>query len=132
MTQLILDGVVLPESQKGGYTVEKTSLDVEVQMVTGRIVRELRGKVWTVKYQYGYFDDETKNRVIAACEKGQTTPITCGFLPQESNGELIYSNFFVTNFKRPKFAWSRNASSGKIVPVWGDFNIELREVAPSD
>lgn len=132
MTQLIIDGVVLPESQKGGYTVEKVPLSVDVQMVTGRMVRELRGNVWTITYQYGFFDDEMKNKVIAACEKGRNIPILCGFLPQESAEELTYSNFFVTKFNRPKFMWSKKKTTGEVVPLWADFSFELREVAPSD
>lgn len=130
MTQLILDttglNVVLPESIKGGYTAERRPLYDEVTMVTARLVRELLGSVWVVSYQYGYFGDETKNRVISACEKGVREPITCRFLAPDSAGELKSSRFWVT-FKYPKFMWS---SDGK--PLWADFSISLREVKPSD
>ena len=85
MTQLILDtegyDIALPESRKGGYHAEKQPLSVDVEMVSGRIVRELRGNVWYITYQYGYFDDAMKNNVIAACEKGRRQAIICGFLP---------------------------------------------------
>lgn len=136
MTQLILDtnelAVELPESQKGGYTVQKTPLGVDVEMISGRIVRELRGNVWTISYQYGYFDTEMKNKVIAACEKGRKQAITCGFLPQESDDNtLSYKNFFVTSFSRPKFMWSK-MGDGTTTPMWADFSVELREVSPSD
>ena len=47
MTQLILDttgyNMILPESIKGGYVVEEQALSVDVEMITGRIVRQLRG-----------------------------------------------------------------------------------------
>ena len=139
MTQLILDtggyNITLPESQKGGYTVSREDLSEPVEMVTGRVVRELRGSVWVIAYQFGFFDDETKNAVIAACEKGRSQPINCGFLPQESTEALTYSDFFVTSFTRPKFMWSRQKTSGGAsvpVPIWGDFSVELREVRPSD
>lgn len=132
MTQLILNGIALPESIKGGYNVELVPLSVDVEMVTGRLVRELRGNVWKISYQYGFFDDETKNKIIAACELGRYTPIPCGFLTQESSGELKNSNFFVTSFQRPKFMWSRKIVGGNPVPMWGDFRVELREVSPSD
>ena len=62
MTQLILDttgyNLVLPESVKGGYVVEEQALSVDVEMITGRIVRQLRGNAWHITYQYGLFDDE--------------------------------------------------------------------------
>ena len=100
MTQLILDttgyNVQLPETHKGGYKADTEDLSVEVTMITGRIVKEIRGSVWRVSYQYGYFDDALKNDFIAACEKGRKQPITCGFLPQESTEALKYSDFFVT------------------------------------
>lgn len=139
MTQLILDteeyNISLPESRKGGYTAELRPLSVDVKMVTGRMVRELRGNVWYITYQYGFFKDSEKNSVIAACRKGQGNAIRCGFLPPDSSSALTYSNFLVTSFTYPKFMWSRMVdNTGNIVPVpmWGDFSLELREVKPSD
>ena len=131
MTQLILDTtgykVQLPESQKGGYTADEQPLSRIIEMISGRTVKEVRGNVWVISYQFGYFDDELKNSVLAALKKGEKEPITCGFLPQESSEELSYSEFFVTSYTRPKFMWSNN---GK--PLWGDYRIELREVKPHD
>ena len=136
MTQLILDttgyNVQLPETRKGGYNANTEDLSVEVTMVLGNIVKETRGSVWRISYQYGYFDDATKNAFVAACEKGRKQPITCGFLPQESAGELTYSSFFVTSFRRPKFMWSKVCAGGTSYPLWGDFYVELREVEPHD
>ena len=52
MTELILDAngmaVVLPESRDGGYNVQNIPLSVDVQMISGRTTRELRGNVWQV------------------------------------------------------------------------------------
>ena len=95
-------------------------------MLPGNMVRELRGTVWRVNYQYGYFTDEEKNNLLAACRKGRNKPILCAFLPPNST-EMISSEFFVTAFASPKFMWSRE---GK--PMWGDFSVELREVTPHD
>lgn len=135
MTQLILDtagdAVVLPECQEQQYTASLVPLSEDVEMVTGRLVRELRGNVWQITYQYGYFRDEMKKRVIAACRKGLGTPIRCSFLPPESDGELLSSIFWVMTFNEPKFFWSRYVN-GTPVPMWGDFSLTLREVEPSD
>lgn len=127
MTQLIIDGVALPESQKGGYNAQSTPLSVDVEMASGRLVRELRGNVWNITYKYPLFDTALKNAVIAACERGKRQAIYCGFLPQESSGELSYSDFYVTSFSRPHFMWSRDGT-----PLWADFSVELREVRPHD
>lgn len=139
MTQLILDtngyNVSLPESRKRGYKAYREDLGVEVTMVSGRLTKEVKGTVWHVEYQYGYFDDTTKSNVIAACEKGVKQSITCGFIPPESSGALTYSNFLVTSFTYPDFMWSkRTLVDGQLtsVPMWGNFSVELREVKPSD
>ena len=135
MTQLILDttgaNISLPESRKGGYSCYKEDLGEEVQMITGRIVRETRGSVWRIAYQYGYFDDETRKTLMEIVERGRKTPISCSFLPQENDNTLITSNFFVMGFTRPKFMWA-STRNGAPKPMWGDFAIELREVQPSD
>lgn len=135
LTQLILDvdgyNLILPESRKGGYSAQLTPLSEDVEMVTGRLVRELRGDVWVLGYEYGYFKAEMKNRVISACEKGKRTPIRCAFLPPDSDGALSQSLFWVTKFNYPKFFWSKNAY-GTRVPLWGEFSLTLREVEPSD
>lgn len=130
MTQLILDvggyAIALPESQKGGYTAYEDDLSVDIEMIPGNLTKELRGRVWRTAYQYGWFNDDDRTRVIAACRKGKREPILCDFLVPERN-ETIISTFYVTNFKEPKFMWS---SGGK--PMWVDFSVELREVRPHD
>ena len=134
MTQLVLDvgesAVILPESQKQGYNVDEEPLTRDLVMIAGNMVKELRGNVWVITYQYGYFNEEMKNKVLAACKKGSAQPITCTFLVPESN-QILSSEFFVTSYTRPKFMWSRNAD-GQTVPMWGDFNLSLREKDPHD
>lgn len=136
MIQLILDvggyAVAMPESEKGGYTIKEETLSESLQMISGRTVREYRGKVWVASYQYGYFNDADMKRVIAACEKGMKQSITCCVLTHESS-ELVTSKFIVTSFERPKFMWSRivtGSGEEKPVPMWADFSVSLREVNP--
>ena len=136
MIQLILDvdgaAISMPESQNGGYTIKEETLSESIQMISGRTVREYRGKVWVASYQYGYFNDADMKRVISACEKGMKQSITCCVLTHESN-ELVTSKFIVTSFERPKFMWSRiitESGEEKTVPMWADFSVSLREVKP--
>ena len=134
MTQLVLDvggyAIALPESQKQGYTVDEETLSQDLIMIPGNMVKEIRGDVWVITYQYGYFNDTDKDRVIEACKKGKKEPILCTFLTPDGN-QTVTSTFFVTSFTRPRFMWSRN-SNGETVPMWGDFNVSLREVDPHD
>lgn len=136
MIQMILDiggyTVAMPESKNGGYTINEETLSESIQMISGRTVREYRGKVWVASYQYGYFNDSDMQRVIAACEKGMQQSILCSVLTHE-NSELITTNFIVTSFERPKFMWSRivtESGEEKTVPMWADFSVNLREVKP--
>lgn len=130
MLQLILDvgsyAIAMPESQKKGYAAWEETLSNDLVMIKGNMVKELRGNVWRISYQYGVFDDTTKANLLAAVKRGQTEPILCSFLPPDGE-ELITANFFVTEFKYPKFMWS---AEGK--PMWADFGVELREVHPHD
>lgn len=130
MTQLVLDvggyAIALPESQENGYTVDEETLTKDLVMIPGNMVKEIRGDVWVISYQYGYLTDEMKDRIIAACKKGKKEPIICTFLIPETN-QTLTSNFFVTSFTRPKFMWGRNGN-----PLWMDFNVSLREVDPHD
>lgn len=134
MTQLILDtaeyNIALPEAKKGGYQATEEELSVELEMIAGNMVKELRGNVWRISYQYGYFGEEEKRKLIAALKKGRGSPITCAFLvPTES--QLQVSDFFVTAVGFPRFMWSSD-HTGAIAPVWGDFSFELREVEVHD
>ena len=136
MIQMILDvaeqAVALPESKNGGYTIKEETLSESIQMISGRTVREYRGKVWVASYQYGYFNDSDMQRVISACEKGMKKSILCSVLTHE-NSDLITTNFIVTSFERPKFMWSRivtESGEEKSIPMWADFSVSLREVKP--
>lgn len=130
MTQLILDlddvNLELPESINDGYTVTREPLYVDVEMYSGRLTRELRGFVWRVSYQHGYFNERDKNALIEACEKGIREPIRCAFLIQETQ-TMPERMFLITKFTRPRFMWGRNDE-----PIWADFSLEMREVSPSD
>ena len=132
MTQLILDlngeNLVLPESRKGGYSCNNTSLHKDLTMASGRLVREVYGHAYTVSYQYGFLTEAQRNKFIAACEKGWRQPIACTVL---YGTEYITTDFLVTAFTFPKFMWSK-VENGTEVPMYGDFKVELREVASHD
>ena len=134
MTQIILDlthnNIMLPESIRGYRAWEDTGGE-EIEMISRRLVREVRGTVWRATYQYGWFDDDTKNAVIESCMRGQREAISCAILPPQSNS-LIVSDFAVVSFNFPTFMWSRETIDGTAVPLWADFALELREVSPHD
>ena len=134
MTQLILDvgwyAIALPETRRESYVVDEEALSRDLVMIPGNMVKELRGDVWVIEYQYGYFNATDKDRVIAACKKGRREPIICTFLVPDGN-QTLTSTFFVTAYTRPRFYWSRDDKRAT-VPVWGGFTVSLREVDPHD
>ena len=136
MTQLILDiggeALVMPESQKNGYTVHEEPLSQSIDMISGRRVREYRGMVWVVTYQYGYLSDAERIKFLNICRKGTISTIDCNILTPNTD-EMVTSTFMVTSYREPKFAWGRIITEDgkeKTVPLWGDYSIELREVKP--
>lgn len=135
MYQLVIDvggfGLRLPESRKGGYTAYEDDLAVQLEMIPGNIVSELRGVVWRIEYQYGVFwEDGEKDRFIEVCRKGKREPIICTFLPP-SGEEMITSTFFVEDYTYPKFYWTTDYN-GSPKPMWANYYIKLREVDPHD
>ena len=138
MTQIILDvsgnAVVLPESQKGGYSVWAEQLGEMVQMISGRQVLEVRGEVYCASYQYGYFTKEEKDKIVESCRKGKRQPVKCTILLQDNTSYT--GDFFVTELKEPTFMWSSNGKNGEgeavPAPVWADLSFTIREVQPHD
>lgn len=130
MTQIVIETIGLPESKRGGYRAWREDLGKSIEMISGRQVRESRGTVWRIAYQYGFFNDEDKQKILAVLEGGRKKPISVAFLPPDSN-ELGVSSFFVESLNYPKFMWSRDVG-GNPVPMWADLSFELREVKPSD
>ena len=134
MTQLILDppgrNVALPEVRNGAYTCEEKSLSKDIEMASGRMVREIRGFAYIITYQQKVLSELDKEAFLGACSAGMTQPITCMFLAPDSN-ELKTSTFLVTDFKAPAFQWSRMVG-GQHVPLWADYSVTLREVEAHD
>lgn len=128
MTQLILDmdnsNISLPESRDGGYIINEEPLTEDVEMISGRIVKEVRGLVWVIEYSLDFFDgdDMDMETVIRTCKRGLTHSFECAFLAPETN-TLSVSTFFVSEFERPQFFWSVNGE-----PIWRGLKFSLREV----
>jgi len=128
MIQMILDvggqALAMPESIKGGYSIQPVNLYEDVSMISGRYTREYRGEAWQASCQYGYFNDADKDRFIAACRAGMRKSILCTVLLPKTN-ELYTNQFTVLSYRQPKFMWSTENT-----PVWGDYFVEIREVNP--
>lgn len=59
-TQLILDGMALPYVSGDRYSAHPATLSRQVEMISGRVVSEERGKVWRITYSADYIDEHLR------------------------------------------------------------------------
>lgn len=124
MTQLIIGGIVLPETSNDKYKCYEEPLGESIAMISGRTIREDRGKVWMVEYAYDYLGNNLCRQVLDALRYGQ--PLTIQFLP-DNGDELLSSVFIRTSLTPPSFAFSREGKG-----LWHNLAFTLREVTPHD
>ena len=113
-TQLILDGVALPYVSGDRYSAHPATLSRQVEMISGRVVSEERGKVWRI----------TCRAALAVLRAG--TPFTAAFLP-DNGDELVSAEVLVESLTDPTFAFTSHG-----VPRWHNVGFTLREVRPHD
>lgn len=124
MTQLIINGIVLPETSGGKYKCYEGTLSDQIEMISGRVVTEVRGHVQYIEYSYDYMGNELVRKLLSALRAG--TALTVKYLP-DSGDDMKTSTFICEDLTPPIFAFSR---SGK--PYWHDISFTLREVRPHD
>lgn len=124
MVQLVIDGITLPETSRDKYRCWPQELGTEVEMISGRIVSELRGKVQMIHYEYDYFPAALWRQLAAVLRSGRTFPVT--YLPDDGD-ELILSSFRKISLAEPSFAFSRDGEA-----LWHGINFTLREANPHD
>lgn len=124
MTQLIINGIVLPETSGGKYKCYEGTLSDQIEMISGRVVTEVRGHVQYIEYSYDYMGNELVRKLLSALRAG--TALTVKYLP-DSGDSMKTSTFICEDLTPPVFAFSR---SGK--PYWHDIAFTLREVRPHD
>lgn len=124
MTQLIINDIVLPETSGGKYKCYEGTLSDQIEMISGRVVTEVRGHVQYIEYSYDYMGNELVRKLLSALRAGMA--LTVKYLP-DSGDDMKTSTFICEDLTPPVFAFSR---SGK--PYWHDIAFTLREVRPHD
>lgn len=124
MTQLIVNGIYLPETSKDKYQCYPGELSVNVEMISGRTVREVRGHVQMITWSYDYMGN-TLWRQLAAVLRGNTSfPVV--YLPDDSD-TMVSGTFLVDSITQPTFAFPKGG-----VGLWHNVGFTLREVKPHD
>lgn len=122
MTQLILDGVYMPQRSNGAYACWEAELSQQVEMVSGRVVKEHRGKVWRARAAYDVLDDKTYRAALEVLRRGFSFP--ANVLP-DNGGDMVSSTFLVEALTPASFGFTDN---GK--PIWQGLAFQIREVKP--
>lgn len=125
MTQLIINNsIYLPETTKNKYRCYPALLSQAVDMITGRRVLEVRGRVWMIEYEYDYMGNGLMRQLNQVLRGDKA--FTVAFLPDSGN-EMLVSEFLTESFPIPEYAFSRTGA-----PYWHNVAFTLREVKPHD
>lgn len=124
MTQLIVNGIYLPETSKDKYQCYPVELSVNVEMISGRTVREVRGHVQMITWSYDYMGNDLW-RQLSAVLRGNTS-FQVVYLPDDSD-TMVSGTFLVDSITQPTFAFSKGG-----VGLWHNVGFTLREVTPHD
>ena len=82
MTQLILNGqVALPQTSWDKYRCYPSILNQQVEMISGRLVEEVRGIVQMIEYSYDYMGNDLMRSVLGILRSGTSFPVA--YLPDE-------------------------------------------------
>lgn len=123
-TQLILGDVVLPYVSGDRYSAYPDMLSRQVEMISGRVVEEQRGKVWRVSWSCDYLPTETKDAALEVLRSGE--PFQAVFLP-DNGTEMVAATVRTESLTPPTFAFTSHG-----VVRWHNLAFTLREVTPHD
>lgn len=124
MTQLIIDGIYLPETSRDKYQCYPGELSVNVEMISGRTVREVRGHVQMISWSYDYMGGDLWRQLAAVLRGNTAFPVV--YLPDDSD-EMRTGTFLPESITQPTFAFSRDGRG-----LWHNVGFTLREVTPHD
>ena len=124
MTQLILEDVYMPQVSGDRYSCWEDLLGETVTMISGRVVSEIRGKVWRASAQYDWLPAATYQKALNILRSGDT--FRAAVLPS-TGSELVSSTFLVESLTPATFAFSDNGEA-----IWRGLAFTLREVEPHD
>lgn len=122
MTQLIINGITLPETTPDRYSAHPDTLKLQTEMISGRIVTEKRGTVWVVSYSYDWLPNSIW--IPLAANLRDSTPMPVVFLP-DNGDEMITDNMVTIELTNPTYAFARYSQ-----PYWHNLAFSLRSERP--
>lgn len=124
MQQLIIDNIYLPEVKAEKYKAYEMPLTQDVEMISGRMVKEYRGRVWVIEYNADFIRNDMLRSIMAVLRGDASFTVT--FLPDNSD-TMETSTFITESITPPAFEFDRYGN-----PYWDGLAFSLREVRPHD
>lgn len=121
MTQLIVNGLVLPETSRDKYSCYEEDIGTQLEMISPRMVTELRGKVQVITWSIDYMGDDLMRPLLQTLRSGGSFEVS--YLP-DTGDTLLTSRFLKTSLINPTFAFSRGGKA-----YWHNIAFTLREVS---
>lgn len=123
---LNIDGVIVDGIEEGDYTAYEQELGTFERMISGRMIEELRGKVWVVEVSYSDIDIDTLSLLTAAMSTTRTHQVT--FLPSNGSTDLVTSSFHMTTLPQPTLSrWLPGTT-----PMWSGYTLHFEEINSHD
>ena len=124
MIQLIINGIVLPETRRDRYTAHTVDTDEIIAMASGRKVAEISNQVWRIEYSYDHWPPPLWDALHPIMAR-KSNLINVQFLPPTGH-DLISETFFCTTPPKPTFAFERNDGQ----PLWHNISFVLEGANP--
>ena len=122
MQQLIISGIYLPEVKKGQYRSYESVLTQDLEMISGRMVKEYRGKVQMIEYSANYIPNALLRQIMTVLRGSQSFEVA--YLPDDYSA-MVSSTFLTVSISDPVFQFDRYG-----LPYWDGLSFTLREVFP--
>lgn len=124
---MIIEGIYLPQQDGDAYSCWETPLVTNIEMISGRVVQEVRGsggryKVWRARIAFDLLDNGTFRAIYPVLKSGG--PFSAFVLPPHQE-ELIAGTFLLESISEPTFAFDDRGEA-----VWRGLAFQIREVSP--
>lgn len=120
--QIIVNEIALPFTSRDKYSCPEVILKEQISMISGRMVEEVRGKVYNPSYSYDYMGNDLCRRVLTALRS--RGPLQCAVLPDHGT-DLVTGLYLLESLTPPTVAFSRGSEI-----FWHNLAFTLREVKP--
>ena len=121
--QISIENIPLPRVSGDRYACWEDSLGVNLTMISGRWVEEIRGRVWRARYTCDVLDDEVYKPLLSTLRRGGSFVATV----LTDTGETVTSKFVRESLTPATFAFEDGGRA-----VWHKLSFQIREEESHD